>query len=209
MALDLFDLGMCKGQLYEVILTTWNEDGSRNAAPFGTIVKDENTIVNKIFEGSKTLENIKRDGEFVVNITDNPLYFAYSTIDNIGEESYCDGSLVLKSVDAYFSADTDEIKSMVKEDDIRRVKMCYIRSSVSGVVVNDVGVKPVNRGIHCVIEALVNYSRVDKVDDETREYYFTRFRENNRVVRKVGSKEDKLAMDFIIKNLEANGYLLY
>ena len=80
MAFGLFDIGMCKGQQYEVILTTWNEDGSRNSAPFGTIVKSNYEIVNRIFEGSRTLENIKRNGEFTVNLTYNPLYFSYSLI---------------------------------------------------------------------------------------------------------------------------------
>ena len=210
MVLGLFDIGMCKGQQYEVILTTWNEDGSRNAAPFGTIVKGNYEIVNKIFEGSKTLENIKRNGEFTVNLTYNPLYFSYSLIDNIDEEYYVSSdSLVLQGVSCFFNADVSSIKSVLKSDDpVRPVETVYIKSDVSSIVVNEVDLNPLNRGIHCVIESLVNYSRVDIVSSEIRDYYMGRFRENYRVAKKVGSKEDKMAMEYIISNLEKKGYML-
>ena len=210
MVFGLFDIGMCKGQQYEVILTTWNSDGSRNAAPFGTIVKGNHNIVNRIFEGSKTLENIKRNGEFTVNLTYNPLYFSYSLIDNIDEEYYVSSdSLVLKDVESFFDAKVTDIKNVLKSDDpIQPVETNYIKSDVSNVVINKVNMNPLNRGIHCVIESLVNYSRVDKVSSEIRDYYMGRFRENYRVAKKVGSKEDKMAMEYIISNLKNNGYVL-
>ena len=210
MVSGLFDVGMCKGQQYEVILTTWNKDGSRNAAPFGTIVKGNNEIINRIFEGSRTLKNIKREGEFTVNLTYNPLYFSYSLIDNINDEYYVNSdSLVLNDVECFFNAKVTEIKSVLKSDDpIKPVETDYIKSYVSEVVVNKVNMYPLNRGIHCVIESLVNYSRVDIVSSEIRDYYMGRFRENYRVAKKVGSKEDKMAMEYIISNLEKNGYVL-
>ena len=208
MVLGLFDIGMCKGQQYEVILTTWNDDNTRNAAPFGILVKNNNEIINRIYKGSKTLSNIKRNKEFTVNLTYNPLYFSYSLIDNISDEFYVDcDSLVLRDVDAFFNVEVNDIKNIFREDDpLSPVEVTYIKSYVDNVIVNNESVNPLNRGIHCVIESLVNYSRIDKVNSSVKEYYLGRFKENYRVAKKVGGKKDKMAMEYIIKNLEDNGY---
>jgi hypothetical protein len=208
MSMNLKDVGMDNGQQYEVILTTKNNEGTRNAAPFGTIAKGTNEIVNRIFNGSKTLENILENREFMVNITSNPIYFTLSLLDNIPNEYYVDDeSLVLKDVDGYFKAIVNNTKKFIKKDDpISPVEAIYICSDVKDIVKNKSNVVAMNRGIHCIIESLVNYSRVDKVDEEQLNYYLDRFRENERVIKKVGSKEDKLAIKMIKESLNNKGY---
>ena len=208
MVMNLKDVGMKNGQQYEVILTTRNKDNTRNAAPFGTIAKGNNQIVNRIFEGSKTLENILENKEFYVNITSNPLYFTLSLLNNIPDEYYeSEDSLILNNIDAYFKASVNDTKKLIKKDDpIRPVETVYICSDVVEIVKNKTDVIAMNRGIHCIIESLVNYSRVDKVDDEKREYYLDRFRENERVINKVGSAEDKEAINLIKESLNNKGY---
>lgn len=208
MTLTLNNLEMYAKQQYEVILTSWNEDGTRNAAPFGTIVKDETHIINRIFDGSTTLKNILRNREFTVNITSNPIYFTRALIDNIPYENYVnDDSLILNDIDAYFNGNVIETKYVTKKDDpISPTETCYIESEVNKIFINKEKINVINRGIHCIIESLVNYSRIDKVNDEQKKYYMGRFRENRRVTNKVGSKADKEAMKYIISNLEKKGY---
>jgi hypothetical protein len=63
---------MEKGRQYETIITTKNDDGSKNAAPIGVIYAGDDKIINRIFKGSHTLENIIREKEFTVNITHDP-----------------------------------------------------------------------------------------------------------------------------------------
>ena len=208
MVMTLKDIGMNHGQQYEVILTSKNNDGSQNAAPFGTIVKGTNQIVNHIFQGSTTLNNILKNKEFMVNITSNPIYFTLAIIDNIPSEYYVNkDSLILKDVDAYFKASVDNTKNFIKKDDpIKPVESTYICSNVSDITKNKSDVVALNRGIHCIIESLVNYSRVDKVKGEKLDYFLGRFNENSRVINKVGSKQDKEAMKMIKKSLKNKGY---
>ncbi|WP_231624222.1 DUF447 domain-containing protein [Methanobrevibacter arboriphilus] len=40
----------------------------------------------RIFKGSKTLDNIILNNEFIVNITLNPILFTFATIGNIPED---------------------------------------------------------------------------------------------------------------------------
>ena len=70
--INLERIGMVKGRQYETIISTKNEDGSKNAAPIGVICAGNNKIINRIFKGSHTLENIIREREFIVNITHDP-----------------------------------------------------------------------------------------------------------------------------------------
>ena len=63
-----------------------------------------------------------------------------------------------------------------------------------------------NRGFAYVIESLANLTRFDMVNDDKKEEYIKRFREANRVVVKVGYKEDIKAMHEIKKELIKKGY---
>ena len=54
--INLERIGMVKGRQYETIISTKNEDGSKNAAPIGVICAGNNKIINRIFKGSHTLE---------------------------------------------------------------------------------------------------------------------------------------------------------
>jgi hypothetical protein len=71
MEIKLSTIGMEKGRQYETVITTKNEDGTNNAAPIGVICAGDNKIINRIFKGTHTLENIIREREFIVNITQN------------------------------------------------------------------------------------------------------------------------------------------
>ena len=82
MEIELSLIGMEKGRQYETIVTTNNYENIKNAAPIGVIYAGEDKILNRIFKGSHTLENIISQGEFVVNITHNPELFTLSTIGN-------------------------------------------------------------------------------------------------------------------------------
>jgi hypothetical protein len=72
-------------------------------------------------------------------------------------------------------------------------------------VINE-NTQAINRGFSYVIESLANLTRFDMVSDEQKELYLNRFREANRVVTKVGRKEDIKAMREIKKELKSKGY---
>ena len=202
----LSSIGMEKGKQYETVITTRNENGSINAAPIGVICAGEDIILNRIFKGSKTLDNILKNREFTVNITHNPVLFTYSTIGNLDESHFAEDTSI-KSADAYFKCEVISFKEAVKQSDpIRKSGAAIvIKSRVTELTIKN-NINAFNRSFAYVIESLSNFTRFDLVDDAQKEYYLDIFREANRIVNKVGYKEEKQAMDEIKKELVRKGY---
>lgn len=208
MEIDLSLIGMEKGRQYETIITTENSQGTHNAAPIGVICSGPDKIVNRIFKGSHTLENIINQKEYVVNITHDPELFTTSTFGNLPKD-YFNEDLSLKCADAYFRCEVISLTEAVKQSDPVKKKgeAIVIKSKVSELVINK-NTKAFNRGFSYVVETLANFSRFDLVGDDQKEEYLNKFREAYRVVKKVGYKDDIKAMNEIKKELENKGYNL-
>lgn len=206
MEIDLAKIGMFKGQQYETIITTINKDGNLNAAPIGILCGGKNKVICRIFKGSQTLENIISQKEFIVNICENPELFTWSLLDNLEKNDFSKDNSI-KNVDAYFKCEVTSIKEAVKQSDPikKKSEANVIKADVSELIINN-PVKAYNRSFSYVIECLENFSRIDIVDDEKRKYYLDSFKEAYRVVKKVGSKKDKEAMDKIKSKLNEKGY---
>lgn len=206
MEIDLTLIGMEKGKQYETIITTTDSENNRNAAPIGVLCSGKDRILNRIFKGSHTLDNIISQKEFVVNITHDPEIFAKSTIGNLPDEYFSEDNS-LKCADAYFKCEVTSLKEAVKQSDPIKKKdeAIVIKSNVTELVIKN-PTNAFNRSLGCVIETLSNYSRFDLADENQKEYYLTRFRECNRIVKKIGYKEDKKAMNEIKKELIKKGY---
>ena len=214
MDIDIRSVGMEKGQQYETIITTLDKEGNTNTAPIGVIAKDKDEILCRIFEGSHTLANIRIQKKFMVNITLNPILFTLATIGNIPSE-YFNSNLknnkipTLKNVDAYLICEVIDIKEAIKKSDpIRKSKAGLVSSKVVEIVLNDDSAKAANRGFYCLIESLVNFTRISFVDEEKQKYFLDRFNESKRIINKVGSKEDKEAINLLKKTLESSGFKL-
>ena len=208
MEIRLSTIGMEKGRQYETIITTKNEDGTKNAAPIGVLCAGENKIVSRIFKGSHTLDNIVREKEFVVNITHDPELFEISTIGNL-PQNYFNDNLSIKCADAYFKCEAISFTEAVKQSDPIKKKgeAIVFKSEATDLIINKPA-KAMNRGFGYVIESLTNLTRFDLVDDAKKEEYLTHFKEANRVVLKVGRKEDIKAMRKIKKELIKRGHNL-
>ena len=206
MQIDLASVGMEKGKQYETIITTTSCDDIKNAAPIGVICAGQDKVLNRIFKGSRTLENIISKREFIVNITNNPEVFTLSTVGNLPED-YFNEDNSLKCADAYFKCEVISLKEAVKQSDPVKSngEAIVIKSKVTQLVINK-QTRPINRGFGYVIESLSNLTRVDIVGEEQKEEYFERFREANRIVTKVGYKQDIEAMQKIKKELIKKGF---
>lgn len=206
MQIDLASVGMEKGKQYETIITTTSCDDIKNAAPIGVICAGQDKVLNRIFKGSRTLENIISKREFIVNITHNPEVFTLSTVGNLPED-YFNEDNSLKCADAYFKCEVISLKEAVKQSDPVKSngEAIVIKSKVTQLVINK-QTRPINRGFGYVIESLSNLTRVDIVGEEQKEEYFERFREANRIVTKVGYKQDIEAIQKIKKELIKKGF---
>lgn len=196
---DITSLGLEKGQLYETIVTTRNADGNPNAAPMGLIVKNNREVVFYFYPGSLTAENVKRDGILSVNILEDPLTFVECTLGSpSGSYFQEDGDLFyLKSADAYFTARVIKEKVGSRKDKFGSTELTIIQAQVEKTVKLVECVHPLNRAIYGIIEALVNLTRMEMADPETRQVYLNRMSEISRLVNRVGGLQDKKALQMI------------
>ena len=213
MEIDLSKIGMEKGQQYEIIITTIDSDGNTNAAPFGLRVLENDEIFLRIFDGGNTIRNIKDKKEFIVNVTDKPLMFTLSSINTIPDEYLTkipkeNSELAyLTDADAYFICEVKSIKSSYRENDpIKDTGINFIKAEVIELNIKNKCVKPINRAIHALIESLVNYSRINIVDEEKQKYFLERFEESERIIKRVGNKKEKEAIELLKDDLKKKGY---
>lgn len=203
---DLEKIGITPEERYECIYTTIDLNGNKNSAAIGLKYFGEDNIGCRIFEGSKTLENIQNTKKYVVNITQNPLIFTNSTIGKLPDEYYTDDEdiAILKDAGSYIVVNVVDINEQKAEntpiDNDQSIFM--IKGKIDEIVIRDESIKAFNRGLGGIIECLVNLSRYKIVDDEKRSEYMDRVVENNRMIQRIGNKQTKDTMELIKKEYE-------
>ncbi len=98
----LSDLGFLKGIFAETIVSTYNEDGTPNAAPMGILMENEQTVTMNIFNSSSTNHNLKANKGAVINLTNNIEVFYRTTFKEanpIGQlpPDWFDGAKTIKA----------------------------------------------------------------------------------------------------------------
>ncbi|WP_295618318.1 DUF447 domain-containing protein [uncultured Methanobrevibacter sp.] len=205
MSFSLESIRIKAGGKYETIYTTMNKAGEMDAAPIGLKCVDDYAVLARIFEGSKTLENIRETGIFVVNITSDPSVFARSLYGNLEEDEFVrdDDIVYMKNADAYFIALVKSIEDKeIGKDHVNDGAMFSIINAESiKIIINKPGTKALNRGIFAFLESLVDYSRIDIIDDEKKDEYIKKFKENERLIDVVAEDDVKEAMNDLKKRL--------
>ena len=209
MSFSLESIGIKAGGKYETIYTTMNGDGEMDAAPIGLKCVDDYAVLARIFEGSKTLENIKETGIFVVNITSDPSVFARSLYGNLEPDEFFKDDYIayMKNADAYFIALVKSIedKEIGKDHVNDGAKFSIVNAESIKIIINKPGTKALNRGIFAFLESLVDYSRIDIIDDEKKDEYIKKFKENERLIEVVAEDDVKEAMKDLKERLIEKG----
>lgn len=195
---DLEKAGIVKDIQYECITTTIDENGVKNAGAFAFMYLGEDKVFCRIFEGSKTLENIQNTNEYVVNVTQDPLVFTYATLDCLGDEYYTsdDDIAIIKNTPAYIIVDVENIEKKSPDDfpNKKDKNIFFITGKIREFVINDDSAQAFNRGLTGLIEGLVNFSRYKIVDDAKRKEYMDRLIENQRIIEKISDEKTIKAM---------------
>lgn len=199
---DLEALDMERGRLYETITVTWDESMKGNAAPIGVLCTGKRSVTLYLYHGTHTLQNILETGRFTANITLDPLLFTESALADLDDEMFSQHQdyLYLKGADAFFTAEVESVREVVKRDRFRESRVSIVRAGVREVMKGDGFRIALNRGIYAVIESLIEYTRAE-ISDPVK--VMERVREMNRVARKVGGPREKEAMKRIIEELES------
>ena len=209
MSFSLESIGMQKGARYEAVFTTMNGKGEVNAAPMGIKCINDYDIGARIFETSKTLENIKETKLFVVNITDDAKIYSNALYGNLDELKITvdDDIAYLSNADAYFIALVKSIEEVEAQKDHVNdgVKSYIITAENIKIVIKRKGAKALNRGLFSFLESLVDYSRVDIIDDEKQVEYKKRFLENERIIERVAESDVKESMAVLREKMIEKG----
>jgi hypothetical protein len=204
---DLYSLNMKKGMLYETIVTTCNQDGTPNAAPLGVICKDQDRIVLRLYEGSRTVRNIQREKAFYVNLTRNPILFVQATVENPPFKEFKDENqgFSLKKADASFLAEVIQERQVEREDSFKKSILIIVQAQAREIMFKNYrDIEPVNRALCGIIEALVNLSRMELASPAKNKEYLKRMKEISRLVNRVGGTEHQKAMKLVNEVVKDN-----
>jgi uncharacterized protein len=204
---DLYSLNMKKGMLYETIVTTCNQDGTPNAAPMGVICKDQDRIVLRLYEGSRTVRNIQREKAFYVNLTRNPILFVQATVENPPFKEFKDENqgFSLKKADASFLAEVIQERQVEREDSFKKSILIIVQAQAREIMFKNYrDIEPVNRALCGIIEALVNLSRMELASPAKNKEYLKRMKETSRLVNRVGGTEHQKAMKLVNEVVKDN-----
>ena len=202
--MDLEDIGMKKGLLYETVVTTVDGNKKPNAAPIGIICKDKMEVVCYLHHGSTTVKNIKETKSFVVNVLKDPMIFVESTLGNLPVEKYesHDDKVYVGSTDAFFVADVTSVKDVERKDQFGVSVTSVVRADVRDITKFKNCVEPLNRAIYGIVEGLVYLTRMNMVSGDMEKLYRHRMGEIARIVSKVGGTDHMNAMDRIMKEFK-------
>ncbi len=169
----LTDLGFLKNMIFEAIVSTYNQDGSPNAAPMGTIMQNQNTISLNIFNSSKTNHNLRTNKCAVINYTNNIEIFYKTTFketnptgklpDEWFEKAKTVNAPKLQASDATIDVSVASMESIVAE------KTNFTCSILK------INVEKMYPQIHCramamTLEAIIHATRLKVfVNDKTQE----------------------------------------
>ena len=202
-AINLKNVGMEKGLLYETIITSEDSDNIPNAAPIGVLCKSVNEVVAYLYHGSHTLRNIKLQRKFAVNIVTDPEIFVECTITDPSPEhfkKYTD-HYVLKNCPAFFTAELTDMKEVERKDGLGSSNLTIITARTTDIIKKKQFIEPFNRASFAIIESLIYFTRLELADEKTRQKYLDRIREMYRLVNKVGGSKHKKAMNALLNRI--------
>ncbi len=170
--MNIAGMGFTPGRIMEAIVTTFNEDGSPNAAPIGICPLEDGKIQMDVHEPSDTRHNILRTGCCVVNIIFDPYLFLKCAILGSGKgeaenEITADEIVPAENIDAPALKEANawiELKMLQSEEKTKtdmhgEMKLSRIIFSVEKIKVNKEYPVAINRGVFAAIETAVALSR--------------------------------------------------
>lgn len=201
-------IGMETGNQYEVIITSTNPDGTKNAAPMGLTLTGPTQIKLFINTFTHTLKNIENTTHFAVNISQNSLQFTTTALGDIPQTEFTQhhNTPILKETEAYLICKKTKQERKIETDHINTHEIGIIDAEITDVQINKHNARVLNRGIYSIFDVLVASTRINLVDDETRQLYMHKIKEAKRLTNKVGNAHDKKAMQVILKKLKEKGY---
>jgi hypothetical protein len=187
----LQQLGMKKNWLYEVVISSYNNN-IPHAAPFGIKSSDLKCITIEMYKGSTTLKNVLSNKEFVLNMLDDPSFF-YQALYARDKINFNSAKMINAPVIAE-SPSTIEVRLLNAVDNKLSV---LIEAKVVHIHICDIK-ELTNRAKNLVLESLILSTRLARFPKLKLDKLI---RKNYRVIKKVapGSKYETIMQEMLNK----------
>jgi hypothetical protein len=191
--------GFKKGCIAEIILTTYNPDGTGNAAPMGAEYKNKGLIKLSPFKTSNTYRNLDNGSRACINVTNNPILFLVTAFKEehlvYFPEPRIDKDLRLESADAHIFAEQIEKRylSEIRSNYLYQIKTIEIIENIP---------KLFSRGKAQAIEAVILATRIkvfNKTNKKVREL-IEQYKKCKQIVCRISSNESDEVQ--VIKTLD-------
>jgi uncharacterized protein len=163
LAVKLTDLGFSKGVIAETIVSTYNTDGTCNAAPMGVILQDEQHLVINFFNSSLTQKNIVANKCALVNLTGNIEAFyktAFKEVNPQGKlpQEWFEKAKIVKAPKLRFANATVEVTlGGLVTDGVEKTKVVFSVQSVDATMMYP---QVFCRAAALTLEAIIHATRV-------------------------------------------------
>jgi len=178
-------MGFDYGSIIETVLTTWNHDGTVNAAPMGVIRNPKDQIIIKPYRSSNTFRNMLRNKEVCVNTTQDSEIFLKTAFkdEGLGLFPIKKGDLLLEGSDA-------SIKCKIINVESENTNRPEFTAEIKQILTKKRIPISFNRGRNNAIEAIIQASHIRYKSNERGEDVKTdliNFNYNIQIIKKISA----------------------
>jgi len=188
--LDNFEEDM----VYEVLISTKNEDGSLNVKPFGLKIKN-NSFVLKLFP-NKTFLNIKNNLVFTVYFLQDVLMFTKALTSNLDYEEF------LNEINYEIPCKISNSSVSVIEDNYGKNITTTIIAEPIKIIEHKETLPIINRASNKIMELLIDFSRYDLMDVDAKSNFIEKINSSERIIRKTGNGKHLDFLNLLKKELK-------
>ncbi|MBE6485244.1 MAG: DUF447 family protein [Methanosphaera stadtmanae] len=188
--LDNFEEDM----VYEVLISTKNEDGSLNVKPFGLKIKN-NSFVLKLFP-NKTFLNIKNNLVFTVYFLQDVLMFTKALTSNLDYEEF------LNEINYEIPCKISNSSVSVIEDNYGKNITTTIIAEPIKIIEHKETLPIINRASNKIMELLIDFSRYDLMDVDAKSNFIEKINSSERIIRKTGNGKHLDSLNLLKKELK-------
>ncbi len=183
------DLGFSKGIIFETVVSTYDKAGNPDAAPMGVVMEDEQTLRLKIFNTSKTLQNLRENRCATVNLTNSVETFyrtAFKEANFNGklppewfEKSAGINAPKLRTADAAIDVSVAKMDAL---DDERALVLCEVVAVSATKRLPQVYCRAMSLTLEAIIHATRIKAHVNKPDQQENVERLLEIIQNNRSI---------------------------
>lgn len=148
-------MGFDYGSTIETILTTWNCDGTVNAAPMGVIRNLKDQLIIKPYRSSNTFRNMLKNKEVCVNTTQDSEIFLKTAF-----KDECLGLYPIKKGDLLFEGSDASIKLKIINVESENANRPEFVGEIQKIITKKRIPISFNRGKNNAIEAIIHASHI-------------------------------------------------